>query len=64
MVTLGTAATNKLIVPAPGDYDVGEIGGMTIGRGNSSTLSKICPSAALSATKPHMLPGGELGPPR
>jgi hypothetical protein len=29
---LGTAATNKAIVPAPGDYD-GEVGGM-IGRGN------------------------------
>jgi hypothetical protein len=25
---LGTAATNKPIVPAPGDYDGGEIGGM------------------------------------
>jgi hypothetical protein len=33
---LGTAATNKSIVPAPGDYDDGEIGGM-IGRGNRST---------------------------
>jgi hypothetical protein len=32
---LGTAATNRPIVPAPGDYD-GEIGGM-IGRGNRST---------------------------
>jgi hypothetical protein len=30
---LGTAATNRLIVPAPGYYDDGEIGGM-IGRGN------------------------------
>jgi hypothetical protein len=30
---LGTAATNRPIVPAPGDYDDGEIGGM-IGRGN------------------------------
>jgi hypothetical protein len=31
---LGTAATNRPTVPAPGDYDDGEIGGM-IGRGNS-----------------------------
>jgi hypothetical protein len=31
---LGTAATNRLIVPAPGDYNDGEIGGMMIGRGN------------------------------
>jgi hypothetical protein len=30
---LGTAATNWPIVPAPGDYDDGEIGGM-IGKGN------------------------------
>jgi hypothetical protein len=30
---LGTGATNRPIVPAPGDYDAGEICGM-IGRGN------------------------------
>jgi hypothetical protein len=36
---LGTAATNRPIVPAPGDYDGGEIGGM-IGRGNQSTRIK------------------------
>jgi hypothetical protein len=30
---LGTAATNRPIVPASGDYDDGEIGGM-IGMGN------------------------------
>jgi hypothetical protein len=30
---LGTAATNRPIVPAPGDYDDGEIDGM-IGGGN------------------------------
>jgi hypothetical protein len=30
---LGTAATNRPIIPAPGDYDDGEIGGM-IGREN------------------------------
>jgi hypothetical protein len=34
---LGTAATNRPIVPAQGDYDDGEIGGMMIGRGNRST---------------------------
>jgi hypothetical protein len=33
---LSTAATNRHIVSAPGDYDDGEIGGM-IGRGNRST---------------------------
>jgi hypothetical protein len=30
---LGTAATNRPIVPAPGDYDDGEFGGI-IGRGS------------------------------
>jgi hypothetical protein len=45
--SLGTAATNRPIVPAPGDYDNGEIGGM-IGRGNRSTRRKpvqmpLCP---------------------
>jgi hypothetical protein len=29
---LGIAATNRPIVPAMGDYDDGEIGGMMIGR--------------------------------
>jgi hypothetical protein len=29
---LGTAATDRPIVPAPGDYDDGEIGGMMIDR--------------------------------
>jgi hypothetical protein len=29
---LGTAAINRPIVPAPGDYDDGEIGGMMIGK--------------------------------
>jgi hypothetical protein len=31
---LATAATNRLTVPAPSDYDDGEICGMMIGRGN------------------------------
>jgi hypothetical protein len=31
---LGTAATNRPIVPAPVDYDDGEIGGMMFGRGS------------------------------
>jgi hypothetical protein len=34
---LGTSATEWPIVPAPGDYDDGEFGGMKIGRGNRST---------------------------
>jgi hypothetical protein len=39
---LGTATTYRLIVPAPGDYDDGEIGGM-IGRTNRSTQRKPAP---------------------
>jgi hypothetical protein len=36
---LGTVATNRHIVPALGDYDDGETGGM-FGRGNRSTQRK------------------------
>jgi hypothetical protein len=39
---LGTAATDRPIVPAPGDYD-DEIGGMMIGKGNRSTWIKPAP---------------------
>jgi hypothetical protein len=31
---LGTSATEWTILPAPGDYDDGEFGGMKIGRRN------------------------------
>jgi hypothetical protein len=41
---LGTAATYRRIVPAPGDYDDGEIGGMMIGKGNRSTRRKPAPA--------------------
>jgi hypothetical protein len=59
---LGTAATNRPIVPAPGDYDDGEIDGM-ISRGNRRTRRKpaplpLCPPQTL------MLPGREPEPPR
>jgi hypothetical protein len=40
---LGTAATNTPIMPVPGDYDDGEIGGMMIGRGNRSARRKPAP---------------------
>jgi hypothetical protein len=40
---LGTAANNIPIVPAPGDYDDGEICGMMIGKGNRSTRRKPTP---------------------
>jgi hypothetical protein len=51
---LGTTATNRPIVPAPGDYDDGEIGGMMIGRGNRSTRRKPVP-VPLCPPQPHML---------
>jgi hypothetical protein len=49
---LGIAATNSPIVPAPGDYDDGEIGGM-IGRGNRSTRRKPAPVPLCRPQTPH-----------
>jgi hypothetical protein len=57
---LAIPTTNRPIVPAPGDYDDGEIGGM-IGTGYRSTLRKpasvpLCPPqiphAAQTRTRP------------
>jgi hypothetical protein len=50
---LGTVATNMPIVPATGDYDDGEIGGMIIGRGNRSTRRKLAPVPLCPAHTPH-----------
>jgi hypothetical protein len=50
---LGTAATNRPIVPAPGDYDDGEIGGMMIGRRNQSTRRKPAPMPLCPPQTPH-----------
>jgi hypothetical protein len=41
---LGMSATEWPIVPAPGEYDDGEFGGMKIGRGNRSTRRKPAPA--------------------
>jgi hypothetical protein len=49
---LGTAATNRPTVPAPGDYDDGEIGGI-IGRGNLSTRRKPAPVMLCPPQTPH-----------
>jgi hypothetical protein len=49
---LGTAATNRPIVPVPGDYDDGEIGGM-IGRGNRSSRRKPVPVPLCPAQTPY-----------
>jgi hypothetical protein len=50
---LGTAVTNRPIVPAPGDYDDAEIGGMMIGRGNPSTRRKPAPVPLCPPQTPH-----------
>jgi hypothetical protein len=57
---LGTAATNKPIVPAPGDYDDGEIGGM-IGRGNRSTRRKPAPMQLYPPQTPHVTRAPAVG---
>jgi hypothetical protein len=43
MGPLGTSATEWPILPAPGDYDDGEFGGMKIGSGKRSTRIKPAP---------------------
>jgi hypothetical protein len=52
LVPLGTAVTNRPVVPARGDYDDGEIGGM-IGRGNRSTRRKPAPMPLCPPLNPH-----------
>jgi hypothetical protein len=49
---LCTAATNRPIVPAPSDYDDGEIGGM-IGKVNRSTQRKPAPLPLCPPQTPH-----------
>jgi hypothetical protein len=49
---LGMAATDWPIVPAPGDYDNGEFGGMKIGSRKSKYWEEIYPSSTLSTTNP------------
>jgi hypothetical protein len=49
---LGTAATNRPIVPATGDYDNEETGGI-IGRGNRSARRKPVPVPLCPPKTPH-----------
>jgi hypothetical protein len=49
---IGTAATNRPIVPVLGDCDDGEIGGM-IGRGSRSTRRKPSPVPLCPPQTPH-----------
>jgi hypothetical protein len=61
---LGTSVTNWPIVPAPGDYEDGEFGGMMIGRGNRSIRRKPAPVPFCPLQISHELTGREPGPPR
>jgi hypothetical protein len=54
---LGTSATEWPIVPASGDYDDGEFGGMKIGRRNRSTLCP--PQIPLDQTRARTRAGGK-----
>jgi hypothetical protein len=61
---LSTAATSRPIVPALGNYDDGEIGGMMIDRGDQSTRRKPAPVPLRPPQTPHALPGREPGLPQ
>jgi hypothetical protein len=61
---LGTSATNRPIVLAPGDYEDGEFGGMMIGKGNRSTRRKPAPGPLCPPQIPHDVTGREPGPTR
>jgi hypothetical protein len=65
---LGMSATEWPIVPAPGDYDDGEFGGMKIVRGNRSTRRKptpapLCPPQIPLDQTPGSNPGRRGGKP-
>jgi hypothetical protein len=58
---LGTAATNRPIVPSPGDYYDGEICGMIIGRESRSTRRKPAPVPLCPPQTPHACPDANQG---
>jgi hypothetical protein len=58
---LGTTVTSRSIVPAPGDYDDGEIGGMMIGKGNRSTRRKPATVPLCPPQTPHACPNANPG---
>jgi hypothetical protein len=57
---LSTAAANRPIVPAPGNYDYGETGELA---GETEVLGENRSQCRFVHHKPHMLPGREPGPP-
>jgi hypothetical protein len=48
-------------VPAPGDYDDAEIGGLMIGKGNRNTRRKPAPVPLCSPQTPHAYPDANPG---
>jgi hypothetical protein len=56
-----TAATNRPIVPASGDYHDGESGGMMIGRENRSNRRKPAPVQHCRPQGTHTCPDANLG---
>jgi hypothetical protein len=58
---LATSATSGPIVPATGDYEDGEFGGMMIGRGKRSTRKRTTPVPLSSPQISHELTGREPG---
>jgi hypothetical protein len=59
LAPLGTTANNRPTVPAQGDYDDGEIGGMMAGE--TEVLGENLPHAALSTTNPTYCPDANAG---
>jgi hypothetical protein len=56
---IDTEATNRPIMPAPGDYDDREIGGL--GRGSRSTRIKLAPVPLCPPQTPHASPDANPG---
>jgi hypothetical protein len=53
----GTAATNRPIVPTPGNYDDGENRWNDDWQGKLKCSEKTCPSATLSTASPTLFQG-------
>jgi hypothetical protein len=62
---MGDQLVARTLLPALGDCDDGEVGGMNgFGRGNRSTRRKRAPTPLCTPQIPLARPGREPGPPR